>query len=126
MTLKRNSKAMSVISKQFELIEMSDKRYVFKHFLNIGNVPDARMFTGNSFHSRGAAVPSLIKYNPMKYQDATQTMNNATNRPSNCHMKCNQLTLWPCGGLVSSMSVPVLFHQIVECGFDHSVGVGVW
>ena len=37
---------MSIISKQFELIEMSNKKYVFKHFLNIGNVPDARMFTG--------------------------------------------------------------------------------
>ena len=42
---------MTVISKQFELIEMSNTKYVFKHFLNIGNVPDARMFTGNSFHS---------------------------------------------------------------------------
>ena len=58
MALKRNSKAMSVISKQFELIEMSNKKYVFKHFLNMDNVPDARMFTGNSFHSRGAAAPN--------------------------------------------------------------------
>ena len=40
MTLKRNSKSMSVISKQFELIEMSNKKDVFKHFLNIDNVPD--------------------------------------------------------------------------------------
>ena len=48
---------MSVISQQFELIKMSNKKYVFKHFLNIDNVPDARMFTGNSFHSRGAAAP---------------------------------------------------------------------
>ena len=30
---------MSVISKQFKLIEMSNKRYVFKHFINIGNIP---------------------------------------------------------------------------------------
>ena len=51
ITLKINYKAMSIISKQFELI----KRYVFKHFLNIESVPDARIFTGNSFHSRGAA-----------------------------------------------------------------------
>ena len=47
---------MSGISQQFELIKMSNKNYVFKHFLNIDNVPDAWMFTGNSFHSRGAAV----------------------------------------------------------------------
>ena len=47
MTLKRTSKAMSVISKQSELIEMSKKRYIFKHFLNIGKL-DAQMFTGNS------------------------------------------------------------------------------
>ena len=32
------------------------KRYGFKHFLNIDNVADARMFTGNSFHSRGATA----------------------------------------------------------------------
>ena len=55
MTLKRNSNAMSVISKQFELIEMSNKKICFKYFLNIHNVPDARMFTGNSIYSRGAA-----------------------------------------------------------------------
>ena len=35
MTLKRNYKAMSVISKQFELIEMSNKKIGFKHFLNL-------------------------------------------------------------------------------------------
>ena len=58
ITLKRNYKAMSIISKQFELIKMSNKRYVFKHFLNTESVPDARMFTGNSFHSRGAAAPN--------------------------------------------------------------------
>ena len=58
MTLKRNSKAMSVISKQFELIEMSNKKICFKHFLNIHNVPDAGMFTGNSIDSRGAAAPN--------------------------------------------------------------------
>ena len=58
--IKRNYKAMSVISKQVELIEMSNKKYVFiKHFLNIDNVPDARLFTGNSFHSRGAAAPNV-------------------------------------------------------------------
>ena len=57
MTLKRNSKTMSVISKQFEFIEMSNKKMSFKHFINIDNVPDPRMFTGNSFHSRGAAAP---------------------------------------------------------------------
>ena len=55
---KINYKAMSVISKQFELIEMSDKKYVFKHFPNIGNVPYARMFTGNLFHRRGAVAPN--------------------------------------------------------------------
>ena len=49
---------MSVISIQFKLIEMSNKIYVFKHFLNIGNVSDARLFTGNSFHSRGSAAPN--------------------------------------------------------------------
>ena len=57
ITLKGNYKAVSVISKQFELKRLI-KRYVFKHFLNIDNVPDARMFTGNSFHSRGAAAPN--------------------------------------------------------------------
>ena len=56
ITLKINYKAMSIISKQFELIKMSNKNiYGFKHFLNIESVPDARMFTGNAFHSRGAA-----------------------------------------------------------------------
>ena len=34
------------------------KRDVIKHFLNIDNVPDARLFTGNSFHSRGSAAPN--------------------------------------------------------------------
>ena len=58
MTLKRNSKVMSVISKQFELIEMSNKKICYKHFLNIHNVPDARMLTGNSIHSPGAAAPN--------------------------------------------------------------------
>ena len=58
MTLKRNSRAMSIISKQFELIEMSNKKICFKHFLNIHNVPDARMFTDNSIDSRGAAAPN--------------------------------------------------------------------
>ena len=37
---------------------MSNKIYVFKHFLNIDNVLDARMFTGNPLHSRGAAAPN--------------------------------------------------------------------
>ena len=58
MTLKINSKAMSVISKQFDLIEMSKKKICFKYFLNIHDVPDARMFTGNSIDSRGAAEPN--------------------------------------------------------------------
>ena len=49
---------MCVISKQFELIEMYNKNICFKHFLNIHNVPDARMFTGNSIDSRGAAEPN--------------------------------------------------------------------
>ena len=34
------------------------KKYVFNIFLNIDNIPDARMFTGNSFNSRGAAEPN--------------------------------------------------------------------
>ena len=34
------------------------KRYVYKHFLNTDNVPDARMFTGKLFHSRGDAAPN--------------------------------------------------------------------
>ena len=37
---------------------MSNKRHVFKHFLNTDNVPDARMFTGKLFHSRGTAAPN--------------------------------------------------------------------
>ena len=37
---------------------MSYKIYVFKYFLNINNVPNARIFTGNPFHSRGAAAPN--------------------------------------------------------------------
>ena len=58
MTLKRNSKAMSVISKKNELIEISNKKICFKHFLNIHSVPDARMFTGNSIDSGGSAAPN--------------------------------------------------------------------
>ena len=57
-TLNRNSKAMSVTSKQYELIEMFNKKICSKHFLNIHNVPDARMFIGNSIDSRGAAAPN--------------------------------------------------------------------
>ena len=51
--LNSNYNAVSVISKQFELIEMSNKNI---QFLNIDNVPYARISTYNSFHSRGSAA----------------------------------------------------------------------
>ena len=39
------------------LLKCLIKRYVFKDFLNTGNVPDPRMFAGKLFHSRGDAAP---------------------------------------------------------------------
>ena len=50
--------ATALVSSRLDYCKYLIKRNVFKHFLNIGNVPDARMFTGNSFHSRGAAAPN--------------------------------------------------------------------
>ena len=49
---------MSVILKQFKLIEMSTKKICLYILSKYYNVPDTRMFTGSSFHSRGAAAPN--------------------------------------------------------------------
>ena len=61
---------------EFEKLKCLIKRFVFKDFLNTDNVPDARMFTGKLFHSRGDAVEQLTDQARSAPQHAKFLQNN--------------------------------------------------
>ena len=67
---------------------MYNKKDVFKRFLNIDNVPDAWMFTGKSFHSRGAAVlNATLPLMPLVY-------NVETSHPILTHFCMKEYRIW--------------------------------